>query len=773
MCCSAEHEAASSPGSGAVVHRARWAALLAVCCLASQPAVALQERQVWDLTKLAPGRVYPTTATAFNESCRGKHDFELTVEGTPWFRITGDRILRKIGVGERKTSTAEVDTRNLPPGQHVGLLRIRCISCPPRCRQDVTELEIRLEVASWAETLDPIPGGSLPPEEQRCGVQDIEGRLQPSQGVWQDDPLFPDRPGKQLKQHNARLLEAELPMVVDRRATVFGTIRPVGATAEALRKKILLRGTSDGSRAIPTKLRLTKVDSSGSQVIWTSPETYPVQVGPPCRPGTATPFRVEADVGAGAGEFAFEAAGMYVIEAELVREDGTPTGIKSRVFGRVVPTIAPKVLFRPITVADDAPDVVARLGERTRDLERRSRAEIPDWFPLANQPLQTRTLDVRSYAPAFQDREALERIIERIRTRTVGNIRRIVLREALQRELKTLSHLSGWDRMLVTLSGPDFGNLRSGPTRRAAAYTNSRKVSFLDIDIAPFTWTVAHELTHTMPFPWTSEQVTQECGVDYHDGLGKQAHGVQITLGGQANRGLREGVLPMFAQATRERPWITQCSYWHLFKALSDGPPDPPVLLVQGYAGSVDGRAAAELKPLYQIDGIYDLEPQDPEGEGWAIELFGASGVLGRFPFRPERVFADTGERQDVFSFSFRLPVLDSLAGVRVAGPGGVLAERSLSPNPPEVSFTAPPAGRADPGTEVRVAWSGTDSDGDELVYTLLYSDDGGATWIDVLFETSDVAATVTLTSSTGPHQLWLLASDGARSAEARLALTR
>lgn len=748
--------------------------MLLLCMLIAATLSAQEGRLVWDLGVLAPGRVYPTEASALNESCRGRHDFELKVKETPWFQITGETVIRGVGVGQRKASTATVDTRNLPAGQHVGLLEIRCISCPRRCNQDATELEIRLQVASWAETLDPIPAGSLPEEDDRCGVEEIEGRLQPTQGVWQDDPVFPDKAGKQLRQHNPRTLEAELPMVVGRRTTVFGTIRPVGARPEDLRRKLLLRGKVNGSGTVPTKLRITAMDAKGSRVVWTSSETFDVDLAPPCRPGESKPFQVTADAGDGVGDFVFEAPGMYVLEAELVRADGTPTGIKSRVFGRVATTTAPKVLFRPITLVDETPEAVARLGERTRDLEQRSRVEIPDWFPLAGQPLQTRTLDVRSYIASFQDREELERIVQRIRTRTVGNVRRIVLREALQRELQTLSQLSGWDRMLVTLSGNDFANLRSGPTRRAAAYTNSRKVSFLDIDIAPFTWTVAHELSHTLPFPWTSEQVTAECGVDYHDALGKQAHGVQLTRAGQPNRAVFEGVLPLFGQAARERPWITQCTYWHLFKALSVGPPDPPVLLVQGYGGSEGDLAAAALMPMYQLDGIYDLEASDEgEPDGWALEIFGSAGRLGRYPFEPERVFADSAEERPVFSFAHRLPVLPGALGVRVLGPGGVLAERTFSTNAPEVVFESPGAGSASAGSSVEVRWAASDADGDALLHTLLYSDDGGASWIDLAFEVAETTMTVNLSDTPGPHLLRLLTSDGALSGAATLELTR
>lgn len=94
-----------------------------------------QVGSVWNLGDLAAGRVYPTTLTAQNLSCRGKHDFEISVEGAPWLEVVGPTRLEKIGVGEARTSDARVDLRDVAPGDYRGTVRIRCLTCPPppRC----------------------------------------------------------------------------------------------------------------------------------------------------------------------------------------------------------------------------------------------------------------------------------------------------------------------------------------------------------------------------------------------------------------------------------------------------------------------------------------------------------------------------------------------------------------------------------------------------------------------------------------------------------------
>ena len=56
-------------------------------------------------------------------------------------------------------------------------------------------------------------------------------------------------------------------------------------------------------------------------------------------------------------------------------------------------------------------------------------------------------------------------------------------------------------------------------------------------------------------------------------------------------------------------------------------------------------------------------------------------------------------------------------------------ASRSASANAPTVTLTAPAGGSQLPAGPFQVSWTGSDQDGDPLTYSLLYSNDGGATW--------------------------------------------
>lgn len=136
-------------------------ALAAACALVYLPAVAppaLAQAEAppaaapgdWDLGVLTTGRTYPTTLAAANAFCPGRHDFEIRVEGAPWLRVTGTPLLEDVAVGETKTTGALVDLTGVAPGEHRGTVSIRCLDCPPTCRQDETTFEVRL-VAVAAE----------------------------------------------------------------------------------------------------------------------------------------------------------------------------------------------------------------------------------------------------------------------------------------------------------------------------------------------------------------------------------------------------------------------------------------------------------------------------------------------------------------------------------------------------------------------------------------------------------------------------------------------
>jgi hypothetical protein len=97
-----------------------------------------------------------------------------------------------------------------------------------------------------------------------------------------------------------------------------------------------------------------------------------------------------------------------------------------------------------------------------------------------------------------------------------------------------------------------------------------------------------------------------------------------------------------------------------------------------------------------------------------------------------------------------------------------VIASRAVSPNPPTVQILSPngPA-IPGPGPDLTVDWTGSDADGDPLVYTLLYSTDGGVEWepIDAGLTVTEVSLPLASLRGGNAARFRVLASDGVHTA--------
>ncbi len=177
----------SAPGGVVARIRARWRVPLLVLLALGWAAAAAAQQQgeqradVWDLGRHESGRRLTTSVSAEN-SCRGRHDFEIRIEGDArrYLSIVGDPVLRGIDPGETKSAPAVIDLTDLPPGNYFeGRVVIRCLRCPETCKQDYQTLATRLVVTGHAAprggsgvAIAPgdVPGGTRPrcPAAQEC-----------------------------------------------------------------------------------------------------------------------------------------------------------------------------------------------------------------------------------------------------------------------------------------------------------------------------------------------------------------------------------------------------------------------------------------------------------------------------------------------------------------------------------------------------------------------------------------------------------------------------
>ncbi len=142
--------------------------------LAPRPAVAEGPAAVWDLGTLAADRTYPTSVTASNQSCRGKHRFSIAIAGAPWLQLAGPATIDGLAPGQSRSVPAVVDPRGLAAGVHAGTIAIRCLDCPPppKCQQDLVELTVRLTIAAPAAAADVPAAPSAPPGEAPSAAAD-------------------------------------------------------------------------------------------------------------------------------------------------------------------------------------------------------------------------------------------------------------------------------------------------------------------------------------------------------------------------------------------------------------------------------------------------------------------------------------------------------------------------------------------------------------------------------------------------------------------------
>ena len=119
-------------------------------------------------------------------------------------------------------------------------------------------------------------------------------------------------------------------------------------------------------------------------------------------------------------------------------------------------------------------------------------------------------------------------------------------------------------------------------------------------------------------------------------------------------------------------------------------------------------------------------------------------------------------------AFAFKLPWPDGTSRIALLHAGQEVASLSAASAPPALSILSPLAGDQWQGTKT-VRWTGTDPDGNSLVYSLLYSADNGATWMPLAVDLTDSSYDLDCSQIAGGNQVLLrvTASSGLSSASA------
>lgn len=151
----------------------------------------------------------------------------------------------------------------------------------------------------------------------------------------------------------------------------------------------------------------------------------------------------------------------------------------------------------------------------------------------------------------------------------------------------------------------------------------------------------------------------------------------------------------------------------------------------------IDGDDGGELQNLHKVDGV-GLEVNPPSGD-YAIELRNGTEVLASKSIAVDFVSeyanhtgpAGSQGGEEVFSpepnpsvqVPFIMPWVAGATYVALVHGNDVLDEVAVSANAPVVNFTSPAGSEVwAAGTTHTLQWEGSDADGDDLSYSVLYS---------------------------------------------------
>lgn len=400
-------------------------------------------------------------------------------------------------------------------------------------------------------------------KKQRCNLKQI-GWIEPTQGVWQDDDFFEDRPGKQLTASDGRTYTAELKMARFRDTLLYGILRPAGEAPVDRRNTIMIAGTSSYGTPVAVKMRITLKQGDLTRTLYESPLQFVVNLGGQCL-SAPVPFAAALDASKGipappAEPFHFSSTGGYTIKAELYDAKDHATGLYTQVSGEVVDTAGPVVQFVPVySGKEEARNDLVYLAASyvTKKAESLARY-VPRYGPMYF-PLEADAMGAIVRAPRDIDR-ALAHSRDVAESKMTG----------WKRDLLPVAHLTGINtgnadadvvaaqlfndfdgeagvghvgRLVVLTRGDIPGLLEGG----AAAFTFSTKTIFATSTIRFMS--ILHEIVHSEPqFLWSSTNMLAECGHDYHDN-----EGYQITRNGTTSkvRGMINGKIHGVAYGVR------------------------------------------------------------------------------------------------------------------------------------------------------------------------------------------------------------------------------
>jgi hypothetical protein len=187
--------------------------------------------------------------------------------------------------------------------------------------------------------------------------------------------------------------------------------------------------------------------------------------------------------------------------------------------------------------------------------------------------------------------------------------------------------------------------------------------------------------------------------------------------------------------------------------------------LTYGYRLTTGEASAQKVRALLQEQAALAL--QASTASSYTLRLLDQHGtVLVSEPFTPTRMSETSAD--DPIHFGVAVPWDDGAGMVQVMANSTEIGRRDVSTYTPTVELLAPNGGEVNCPTlatdTLTVRWSGSDADGDDLLYTIQYSRDNGQTWrtLDTNTPRTEMGvATARLAGTDGAGLVRVIATDG------------
>jgi Beta-propeller repeat/Secretion system C-terminal sorting domain len=247
--------------------------------------------------------------------------------------------------------------------------------------------------------------------------------------------------------------------------------------------------------------------------------------------------------------------------------------------------------------------------------------------------------------------------------------------------------------------------------------------------------TIAHELGHTFSlwdtyengrtYPWAPNPRRSDAQKN-----GNIVEEGNISFGPETMRKAISGDDPIYDFMSNKildyDNWVDRATWDHLYKNLQTD--DNPKLETNGQndfifvSGIIDTNDQVTLSPFLILPNVTEISTPRP-GEYTLEFLDSQDMVLNAIAFDVLFTLPEVGDVTET-AFAFDFPFPENTAVVSVKKNGTEIASRTFSENPPVIELTSPTTGETIEDVTT-LTWTASDPDGDQLIYSILYSPDG------------------------------------------------